>query len=163
MLIKAIAIGVVLASTPIYFAASSQDPTPDPARTASDHSPLEQLQREVQRLRAELEELHPRMRVVPHQANGRIVDGLTKKMGLPKERVTKTIHRVGNISAASNLIALDYTMRKGNLIAEHDPETGAITAIKELDKPIQRGEMVVLPTIGAGYLYGAVGFVNSIQ
>jgi len=112
---------------------------------------------------AELEELYPRMRVVPHQANGRIVDGLTKKMGIPKERVTKTIHRVGNISAASNLIALDYTMRKGNLLAEHDPETGAITSIKELDDPIQRGELVVLPTIGAGYLYGAVGFVNSIS
>ena len=113
--------------------------------------------------KAEMDELAPRIRVVPHQANGRIVDGLTKKMGMPKERVTKTIFRVGNISAASNLIALDYAMRKGNLIADHDPETGAITALHELDDPIQRGEIVVLPTIGAGYLYGAVGFVNSIQ
>jgi 3-oxoacyl-[acyl-carrier-protein] synthase III len=37
------------------------------------------------------------MRLVPHQANGRIIDGLTKKMSIDPQRTTKTIHKVGNI------------------------------------------------------------------
>ena len=109
-----------------------------------------------------LEELLPRLRVVPHQANGRIVDGLTKKLGMDPMKMTKTIYRVGNISAASNLIALDFAMRKGNLTVDRDPETEKILAVNEHDDPVQRGELVVLPTIGAGYLFGAVGFLNTI-
>jgi len=110
-----------------------------------------------------LAELLPRLRVVPHQANGRIVDGLTKKLGMDPFKVTKTIYRVGNVSAASNVIALDFAMRKGNLTVEREPETERILAIHEHDDPIQRGDLVVLPTIGAGYLYGAVGFVSTIR
>ncbi|MHC4960478.1 MAG: 3-oxoacyl-ACP synthase III family protein, partial [Planctomycetota bacterium] len=45
----------------------------------------------------ELDELRARMRLVPHQANGRIIDGLTKKMSIDPQRTTKTIHKVGNI------------------------------------------------------------------
>jgi len=108
----------------------------------------------------DFEELKARMRLVPHQANGRIVDGLAKKLGLPAQQVTKTIYRVGNISAASNLIALDYAMRKGNLTVDRDPETEKILAINEVHDPIRRGDLVVLPSIGAGYLYGAVAFVH---
>ena len=112
--------------------------------------------------KAEMEEIKARMRLVPHQANGRIVDGLAKKMGMDRDRVIKTIHKAGNVSAASNLIALDFAMRKGNLKASQDPETGKINSIEEIGEPIQRGELVVLPSIGAGYLFGAVGFVNAI-
>ncbi|MHC4847699.1 MAG: 3-oxoacyl-ACP synthase III family protein [Planctomycetota bacterium] len=100
------------------------------------------------------------MRLVPHQANGRIVDGLRKKLGARKEKTTKTVFKVGNLSAASNMIALDYAMRNGNYRADVDEETGKIHAIHEVRDPIAKGELVVLPTIGAGYLYGAVGFVH---
>ncbi|MEM8883916.1 MAG: ketoacyl-ACP synthase III [Planctomycetota bacterium] len=99
-------------------------------------------------------------RVIPHQANGRIVDGLRKKLGVTAEQVTKTVYKVGNLSAASNVIALDFAMRKGNLRADVDGESGKILAIEEYGKPIEKGELVVLPTIGAGYLFGAVGFVH---
>jgi len=100
------------------------------------------------------------MRLIPHQANGRIVDGLAKKLGAKPERVTKTLYKAGNISAASSLIALDYAMRDGNLKAERDEETGRITRIEEVSDPIQKGELIVMPTIAAGYLYGAVAFVH---
>jgi 3-oxoacyl-[acyl-carrier-protein] synthase-3 len=107
----------------------------------------------------EMADLRGRLRVVPHQANGRIVDGLAKKLELPVERVTKTIYRVGNISAASNVIALDFAYRRGNLLVDREPGTEKILAIREHEDPIAPGELVVLPSIGAGYLYGAVAFV----
>jgi len=100
------------------------------------------------------------VRVVPHQANGRIVDGLRKKLDVPELKTTKTVYKVGNVSAASNLIALDFAMRTGNYEADVDAETGKIRSIGVVDDPIASGELVVLPTIGAGYLYGAVGFVQ---
>jgi 3-oxoacyl-[acyl-carrier-protein] synthase-3 len=109
----------------------------------------------------EMSELRARMRLVPHQANGRIVDGLAKKLGVDTKRVTKTIYKVGNISAASNLIALDYAYRKGNLLVDREPVTEKILAIREHDDPVRPGELVVLPSIGAGYLFGAVAFVPS--
>jgi 3-oxoacyl-[acyl-carrier-protein] synthase-3 len=100
--------------------------------------------------------------VVPHQANGRIVDGLAKKLGLDARQMTKTIFTYANVSAASNLMALDYAVRKGNMTADRDSETEQILAIHEVDSPLQKGDIVVLPSIGAGYVYGAVGFVHSI-
>ena len=108
---------------------------------------------------AEWDDLRARMRLIPHQANGRIVDGLAKKLGLPAEKVTKTIYKVGNISAASNMIALDHAFRKGNYLVDREPETERILAIRDHKDPIRPGELVVLPSIGAGYLYGAVAFV----
>jgi len=101
------------------------------------------------------------MRLVPHQANGRIVDGLAKKLGANPERVTKTLYRMGNISAASSLIALDYAMRDGNMRAERDPETDRILNIEDVRDPIEKGELIVMPTIAAGYLFGAVAFVHT--
>jgi 3-oxoacyl-[acyl-carrier-protein] synthase-3 len=109
----------------------------------------------------EWNELRARMRLIPHQANGRIVDGLAKKLGLPAEKVTKTIYKVGNISAASNMIALDHAFRKGNYLVDREPQTERILAIRDLKDPIRPGELVVLPSIGAGYLYGAVAFVQA--
>jgi len=109
----------------------------------------------------EWSELKQRMRVVPHQANGRIVDGLTKKLGMPRERVVKTVHRYGNVSAASNLMALDFGVRHGNLRAEQEEGTERILRVEQTDDRIEAGDLVVLPTIGAGYLYGAVAFVHA--
>ena len=87
--------------------------------------------------------------------------GLRKKLDISEEKTTKTVYKVGNLSAASNMIALDFAMRTGNDTADVDEETGRINAIHELDDPIAKGELVVLPTIGAGYLFGAVGFVHA--
>jgi 3-oxoacyl-[acyl-carrier-protein] synthase-3 len=100
------------------------------------------------------------MRLIPHQANGRIVDGLAKKLGANPDRVTKTLYKAGNISAASSMIALDYAMRDGNLRAQRDEPTGRITKIDEIRDPIEKGELIVMPTIAAGYLFGAVAFVH---
>ena len=105
------------------------------------------------------EDLRARMRIIPHQANGRIVDGLTKKLKTDEMRTTKTIYKVGNISAASNLIAFDYAVRHGNYRVDREPETEKILAIHEVRDPIRKGDLVVLPSIGAGYLFGAVAFV----
>ncbi|MCZ6571978.1 MAG: ketoacyl-ACP synthase III [Planctomycetota bacterium] len=109
----------------------------------------------------DLQEALNRVHVIPHQANGRIVDGVEKKLGIPG-RVTKTIYKTGNISAASNLIALDYAVRHGNMQTVCD-EDGVILDIKQIPEPLQKGDLVVLTTIGAGYLSGAIGFVNRIQ
>jgi 3-oxoacyl-[acyl-carrier-protein] synthase III len=100
------------------------------------------------------------LRLVPHQANGRIVDGLRKKLGASREKTTKTVYKVGNLSAASNMVALDHAMRVGNYDADVDEETGKIRSIRDSSDPIEKGELVVLPTIGAGYLFGAAGFVQ---
>ncbi|MGH7162701.1 MAG: 3-oxoacyl-ACP synthase III family protein [Planctomycetota bacterium] len=102
------------------------------------------------------------LRLVPHQANGRIVDGLGKKLGVEERRVTKTIYDVGNISAASNVIALDYAVRHGNLACTRERDTEKILSVSEVRDPIRKGELVVLPSIGAGYLYGAIAFVHGI-
>ncbi|MHC4954285.1 MAG: 3-oxoacyl-ACP synthase III family protein [Planctomycetota bacterium] len=101
------------------------------------------------------------MRLVPHQANGRIVDGLAKKLHANRERVTKTLYTAGNISAASSMIALDFAMREGNLHATRDPDTDRILSIETVHDPIEKGELIVMPTIAAGYLFGAVGFVHA--
>ncbi len=111
---------------------------------------------------ADMNALRDRMRVIPHQANGRIVDGLTKKLGIAPERMTKTVHLYGNVSAASNLLALDFAIREGNLVADADPETGKINQVRTIDEKAQRGDLIIMPSIGAGYLFGAVGFVNVI-
>jgi len=43
--------------------------------------------------------------VVPHQANLRIIDSLAKKLALPREKVFINIHKYGNMSAATALVA----------------------------------------------------------
>ena len=113
------------------------------------------------RVEGELAEDLSRLRLIAHQANGRIVDGLAKKLGISALKTTKPIYHMGNISAASNVIALDFAMRHGNLIAKTEPETGRILEVKLHKDPIEKGELVVVPTIGAGYLYGAFGFIHA--
>jgi len=112
------------------------------------------LKNENPELRATLD----RLQLVPHQANGRIVDGIQKKLGLRDEQVYRTIYYAGNLSAATNVVTLDHAMRRGNYHREVE-EDGTVR-IDATDRTIRDGEPVVLTTIGAGYLYGAVGFVR---
>ena len=104
----------------------------------------------------ELRELLDQVHLVPHQANGRIVDGLQEKLGMPEERVYRTVYFAGNMSTATNLYTLDYAVREGNL-ARRPLEDGR-GEVTPCGRPLRKGDLVVLTTIGGGYLYGAVGF-----
>lgn len=55
--------------------------------------------------------------IVPHQANLRIIDTLAKKMKLPKDKVFINIHRYGNMSAATTLVALVEAVQEGYVAA----------------------------------------------
>ena len=72
--------------------------------------------------------------VVPHQANARILDATSKKLGLPPEKIVVTVDRHANTSAASVPLALDTAVRDGR---------------------IQRGDIVVLEAMGGGFTWGA--------
>ncbi|MBN3033071.1 MAG: ketoacyl-ACP synthase III [Candidatus Saganbacteria bacterium] len=72
--------------------------------------------------------------LVPHQANIRIIDHVSKKMGLPKEKVYVNLQKYGNTSAASVPIALDEALAEGR---------------------IKSGDLIVLSGFGAGLTYGA--------
>ena len=56
---------------------------------------------------------------VLHQANGRILDQLTKRLGVSQERVCSVIGRYGNTSSASLPITLDHAVRSGRILP-HD-------------------------------------------
>ncbi len=51
--------------------------------------------------------------LIPHQANLRIIEAVAKRIKLPMEKVYLTIHKYGNVSAASIPIALDEAVRTG--------------------------------------------------
>jgi len=53
--------------------------------------------------------------VVLHQANGRILGQLTKRLGFDPSKVCSVIERYGNTSSASLPIALDHAVRAGRL------------------------------------------------
>jgi 3-oxoacyl-[acyl-carrier-protein] synthase-3 len=72
--------------------------------------------------------------VVPHQANRRIIDATTRKLGLPSEKVVMTIDQHANTSAASVPLALDRAVRDGR---------------------IRPGDIVVLEAMGGGFAWGA--------
>jgi 3-oxoacyl-[acyl-carrier-protein] synthase III len=72
--------------------------------------------------------------LIPHQANIRIIDHVSKKMGLPKEKVYVNLQKYGNTSAASIPIALDEARTEGRL---------------------KSGDLLVLSGFGAGLTYGA--------
>ncbi len=72
--------------------------------------------------------------LIPHQANMRIIDHVTKKMGLPKEKVYVNLHKYGNTSAASIPIALDEAVADGR---------------------IKKNDIVIVSGFGAGLTAGA--------
>ena len=53
--------------------------------------------------------------LIPHQANIRIIDSVTKKLQLPKEKVYVNVDRYGNTSAASIPIALAEARATGQI------------------------------------------------
>jgi 3-oxoacyl-[acyl-carrier-protein] synthase-3 len=71
---------------------------------------------------------------VPHQANVRIIDHATKKLGFPAEKVVINVDRYGNTSSGSIPLALAEAAADGRL------------------KP---GELVLMTGMGAGLTWGS--------
>ncbi|WP_305787988.1 3-oxoacyl-ACP synthase III family protein [Symbioplanes lichenis] len=55
--------------------------------------------------------------LVPHQANGRMLDDLVARLGLPRALLHRTVERYGNTGAASIPITLDHANRAGRFRA----------------------------------------------
>ncbi|MFV1995545.1 MAG: beta-ketoacyl-ACP synthase III [Verrucomicrobiales bacterium] len=72
--------------------------------------------------------------VIPHQANRRIIEAITDRLGVPAEKTFVNLDRYGNTSAAAVAIALDEANR-----------TGAI----------KKGDKVLLVAFGAGLTWAA--------
>lgn len=58
--------------------------------------------------------------VVPHQANMRILDAVSKRVHIPLDRFYLNIEKYGNTSSASVPIALDEGVRDGSIRAGHN-------------------------------------------
>jgi 3-oxoacyl-[acyl-carrier-protein] synthase III len=72
--------------------------------------------------------------VIPHQANRRIIDAVSERLGATPEQVFVNLHKYGNTSAASVAIALDEAVSSGK---------------------VQRGDLILLVVFGAGLTWGA--------
>jgi len=72
---------------------------------------------------------------IPHQANQRIIDAVTDRLALPKEKIFVNLQKYGNTSAASCVIALCEAVQQGK---------------------IKKGDKVVLATFGSGLVWGAM-------
>jgi 3-oxoacyl-[acyl-carrier-protein] synthase-3 len=81
-------------------------------------------------------------KIIPHQANARIIRGaaedLESRLGLPdgeaQDKMIVTIERYGNNSTASIPLALDESLRNGEL---------------------KKGDLVIMVGFGAGLTYAA--------
>jgi 3-oxoacyl-[acyl-carrier-protein] synthase-3 len=71
---------------------------------------------------------------VPHQANVRIIDHATKKLGIPSERVVVNVDRYGNTSSGSIPLALADAAAEGRL---------------------REGALVLMTGMGAGLTWGS--------
>ncbi|MGH7256125.1 MAG: 3-oxoacyl-[acyl-carrier-protein] synthase III C-terminal domain-containing protein, partial [Nitrospirales bacterium] len=69
-----------------------------------------------------------------HQANGRLLAALARRLNLPPERTYTVVERFGNTSSASLPIALDCAVRDGR---------------------VRRGDLVLLGTFGGGLTWAA--------
>ncbi|MGA6926698.1 MAG: beta-ketoacyl-ACP synthase III [Desulfosarcina sp.] len=72
---------------------------------------------------------------IPHQANYRIIEAVANRLNCPMEKVVVNVDRYGNTSAATIPSALDEAVRDGR---------------------IEKGQLILLDSFGAGLTYGAV-------
>jgi len=72
---------------------------------------------------------------VSHQANRRIIQSATEKLGVDEKKVIINIERFGNTTAATIPLALDDAVCSGRL---------------------KKGDLVLLASVGAGFTVGAV-------
>ena len=79
-------------------------------------------------------DIHSVDRVIPHQANIRIIDTIQERLEIPKDKFYNNLQSYGNTSAASIPIALDEACRKGL---------------------VKHGDLVLCIAFGAGLTWGA--------
>jgi len=72
--------------------------------------------------------------IIPHQANLRMFQYISKSMKIPFKKFYLTVHKYGNVSSASCAIALDEAVRDGS---------------------IQPGDYVCMPVFGGGLTWGS--------
>jgi 3-oxoacyl-[acyl-carrier-protein] synthase-3 len=72
--------------------------------------------------------------IIPHQANLRIIDAVAKRFQMKEDKVFRNVHKYGNMSAATTIVALDEAVRGGR---------------------VHRGDLVELVAFGAGLSWGA--------
>ena len=73
--------------------------------------------------------------LIPHQANIRIMEAARQRLELPVEKMSKTVHKYGNTSAASIPISLAEELDAGK---------------------IKDGDLVVMVGFGGGLTWGAI-------
>lgn len=73
--------------------------------------------------------------VIPHQANLRIIESVAKHAGIPMERVVVTVHKYGNMSAATVPVSLVEALKHGR---------------------IQPGSLLLMPAFGGGLTFCAL-------
>ena len=71
---------------------------------------------------------------IPHQANLRIIDAVSERLGIPEDRRYVNIDKYGNTSAASIPIALDEAVRSGK---------------------VKQGDVILMAAFGAGLTWAA--------
>ena len=73
--------------------------------------------------------------LIPHQANIRIMQSTARKLKLPLSKLVVTVDQHGNTSAASIPLALDASVRSGQ---------------------VKKGDTLMLEGVGGGFTWGAV-------
>ncbi|MGE7183278.1 beta-ketoacyl-ACP synthase III [Peribacillus sp. NPDC006672] len=73
--------------------------------------------------------------LVPHQANIRIMESSRERLGLPIEKMTKTVHKYGNTSSASIPMALVEELEAGR---------------------IKDNDLIIMVGFGGGLTWGAI-------
>ena len=71
---------------------------------------------------------------IPHQANQRILDGVTRRLGIDKDKVVSTVALHGNTSAASVPLALNVAIADGR---------------------VKLGQLILIEALGGGLTWGA--------
>jgi 3-oxoacyl-[acyl-carrier-protein] synthase-3 len=72
--------------------------------------------------------------VIPHQANGRIIQATAERLGIPNDRVFVNVDRYGNVAAASPALALCEAVEQGR---------------------VRKGDHIILVAFGAGLSWAA--------
>ena len=80
--------------------------------------------------------------VVPHQANIRIIAGVSKKLNVPMSHFVQTVKTHGNTSAASIPLALDHLMKS---------------------QKMTKNDHILLAAVGGGLTWGGTLFIPSIK
>ncbi|WP_282570742.1 3-oxoacyl-[acyl-carrier-protein] synthase III C-terminal domain-containing protein, partial [Sporosarcina sp. NCCP-2222] len=73
--------------------------------------------------------------LIPHQANIRIMEASRERLGLPVEKMSKSVHKYGNTSAASIPISLYDDLAEGR---------------------VKDDDIIVLVGFGGGLTWGAL-------